>query len=522
MPLPLLPVLGAAAATGARVALTAGARLGMGALRVGGSIAGRLATSFGGALVAGGTALTRAVTPQQTQGGPEESNTEAEATQGAAGVQAEEIQTTPTAVAATGPSTGGDIAGSLRDTPLTVLRQIENNTKQTAQAIENLSRSGRNRRDMDFPIRGQDPRDVRGAGIAGVLAIIPLIASALQSATEPLRSAIEGTRQFVEGVANTVSGALNSIGEAFSRVASLFPSAAGPEAQPGGPEAETRRQALQQAQVRATNEFSRIMRGSEIPANVRDELQEQLLSGRATTTREAERIVAGYIPDRRSPAFQQAMQAFESINAQRQRDAAYGAGEAGTLDFPEAPPPPPANRTVDSRTASISREDRAQLDEVARSMGTSPMAVIGGVFTPNGEVEALILPGGTRREVPAEVRTRNRTERFAVEAQRANSTAAADEYSSPDVINQINRGIEPDEDAALRVADRLRTQMQQQNQTPVVVPVQVPAAPAAAAPPATRATPSSAAPPPGAGSPASPPPVYPRMINEGSPAGTRS
>lgn len=521
MPLPLLPVLGAAAATGARVALTAGARLGMGALRVGGSIAGRLATSFGGALVAGGTALTRAVTPQQTQGGPEESNTEAEATQGAAGVQAEEIQTTPTAVAATGPSTGGDIAGSLRDTPLTVLRQIEDNTKQTAQAIGSLSRAERYRREPMFYGR-QDPRDISGAQGSLLLALVPLLASAFQSATEPLRNAIESTRQFVEGVANTVSGALNSIGEAFSRVASLFPSAAGPEAQPGGPEAETRRQALQQAQVRATNEFSRIMRGSEIPANVRDELQEQLLSGRATTTREAERIVAGYIPDRRSPAFQQAMQAFESINAQRQRDAAYGAGEAGTLDFPEAPPPPPANRTVDSRTASISREDRAQLDEVARSMGTSPMAVIGGVFTPNGEVEALILPGGTRREVPAEVRTRNRTERFAVEAQRANSTAAADEYSSPDVINQINRGIEPDEDAALRVADRLRTQMQQQNQTPVVVPVQVPAAPAAATPPATRATPSSAAPPPGAGSPASPPPVYPRMINEGSPAGTRS
>lgn len=521
MPLPLLPVLGAAAATGARVALTAGARLGMGALRVGGSIAGRLATSFGGALVAGGTALTRAVTPQQTQGGPEESNTEAEATQGAAGVQAEEIQTTPTAVAATGPSTGGDIAGSLRDTPLAILRQIEDNTKQTAQAIGSLSRAERYRRDPMFYGR-QDPRDISGAQGSLLLALVPLLASAFQSATEPLRNAIESTRQFVEGVTNTVSGALNSIGEAFSRVASLFPTGA---AERANEQAAAGRESLsprQQAgaspgQVVAGNiaasrnvsneELANIQETLETPESGETEEQRntrEALNNQLTSIMRTETLAGGGLT---IPA-----EINQYLDERRQRTPA--------TTPPALEPAPPQDRTVDSRLSPISREDRAVIDGVARAMNVNPGIVTGGVFSPSGEVVALIERGGGRREVPAEIRSRNRTERFAVEAQRANSTAEADQYSSPEAINQINRGIETSEEDALRVVDRLQAQRQQQNQTPTVI--QVPAAPAAAAPPATRATPSSAAPPPGAGSPASPPPVYPRMINEGSPAGTRS
>lgn len=517
MPLPLLPVLGAAAATSARVALTAGARLGMGALRAGGSIVGRLATSFGGALVAGGTALTRAVTPQQTQGGPEESNTET--APGAAGVQAEEVQTTPTTVAGAGPSTGGDIAGSLRDTPLAILRQIENNTKQTAQAIDNLSRSERNRRDpSNIPPRTRDLRDVRGAGISGVLALLPLLAGAI----EPLRNAIEGTRQFVEGVGNTVGGALTSIGEAFGRVASLFPTGAAERANEqaaAGRESLTPRQqgGASPGQVVAGNIAASRNVSNEELANIQETLEtpevgeteeqrntREALNRQLTDIMRTETLAGGglSIPPELS----------QYLDERRQRTP------AATPPTPE--PVQPQNRTADSRLAPISREDRATLDETARAMNINPGAVTGGIFSPNGEVLALIERGGGRREVPVEIRTRARQAEIEAETQRNNAAAQADEYSSPEAINQINRGIETSEDEALRAVDRLQARTQQQNQTPTIV--QVPAAAAPAAPPATRAAPSSAAPPPGAGSPASPPPVYPRMINEGSPAGTRS
>lgn len=513
MALPLLPLLGGAIATGARV----GARVGLGALRVGGRIAGGLATSFGGALMRGGAALSGASARPQTQDPGESPDVDTNQEQE---VSAEQVQTSPTDVTSVGPSTGGDIGGSLRDSPLSVLRNIENNTRQTAQAISNLSRGDNDRRQRFY---GQiRPQDQRG-GIASLgLALLPLLQSALEPLTNAFESVRSGIENAFENASNAIGNAVSSIGEVFNRIRALFPSAAGPEAQPGGPNAEPAQQAMREEQVRATNEFQRIMGGAVLNPSTREDLREQIFTGRITSPEQARRVISAYAQPN-SPGFNEAMQMWESWNTQRQRDAAYGASEAETLDLPPAPPPPPQDRTVDSRISPISREDRAAIDNAAREMNINPTTITGGIFTPSGEVSALIERGGQRREVPSEIRTR--ASRAAVEAERSASNAAAqaDEYSSPEAINQINRGIEANEDAALRAVDRLRAEAESRrtnNQTPTVVQVPVPTTVQAQT--ATRVNPSNPAPPPGAGTPARPPPVYPAMINEGSPAGTRS
>lgn len=541
MPLPLIPI----AATAARLAVPTLLRAGAGVARAGAGIAGRLATSFGGALLRGGAALlSGSGASAQQQGNEPESQGEYEQ-QAPAAVTAEEVEATPTSNVSVGPSTGGDIGGALRGSSLSVLKEIEQNTKFTAQAIAGMKGGAGGPPAGPPSFFRQNQTDIVGGGASLGLALVPLLVSAFQPVVEWITTTYERISQFVGNIVDTVTNAVNTVttgirnfasaalegfNNAFNSitstignalrgirdfVSSLIPSAAGPGAQPGGEDAEERRQAMLQTQVRATNEFNRIMSGTAIPANVRDEIQEQFLSGRVTTTAQARNLVMSYIRPN-TPDFDAAMQAFESINQQRQRDAAYGAGEAGTLEFPEPPPQP---RTADSRISPISREDRTAIDETARAMNINPRTITGGIFSPTGELDALIERGGGRREVPAEIRNRARQADLAAQVTQANAAAQPDEFSNPEAINQISTGIETESEAALRAIDRLRPPQAQPQQE--AVPVMAPAMSPAQSQTPTGIASSSAAPSPGS-VPASPPPAHPGLVNEpASPAASR-
>lgn len=411
----------------------------------------------------------------------------------------------------------GDISSKLSESPIvTLLGRIDNNIKSLVLAVERGDLRSDRRKEIDDEKKQPYTADERGLAGSLLLALTPLLLDAFNRVKETISNIVEsvqntfnnireGFNSAVESISNTLRGIGDSISSFFSGLISSIPPPAGPEQQPGGPQAETTREEQRREQRISEMQVQANRTGEAATSEGLQSFNTMMQSGRITSERDAERYAQSLGLSRGSEGFNEIMGAWSSYQQSRPEITTPTTTESYPRQEQQNQEVQPVtrNRTVDSRTSQVSREDRRLIDSTASTMGIDASRVTGAVISPSGEVLRLIERGGNTREVPPEIQQRNRAESRSVDqelnyrpdvsTETRNAMAVPDNFTGQE--SSTIAGVETSEEDALSVLNRIipaiQRPVQQPAQSPVIMqqPVQQQATPNFTPPPGTGTPP---------------------------------